>query len=73
MTAAREATAVRVKDRCIVSALDLEQQGARTTGANMRNNEITAMSKGTISYFLQISNPISRPFPDTFLKSGHIN
>jgi hypothetical protein len=72
MIAAREPTATRVKDRCMVNALDFAQQGARTTGAKMRNNESTAMSKGAISYMPRISYSIKRPFPDTFIISGII-
>jgi hypothetical protein len=67
--AARDATAVMVKDRCMVNRRDLAQQGARRTGENMRSTDITAMSKGAISYILQISYSINRPFPDTFFKT----
>jgi hypothetical protein len=62
MTAARDATAVMVKDRFMVKALDFEQQGARTTGENMRNKEITAMSKGAIGYILRTSYFTNRPY-----------
>jgi len=67
MTAAREATAVRVKDRCMVNVLDLEQQGARTTGENMRKTAITAISKGGINYLIP-----DVVFPPIFIRAGTI-
>jgi hypothetical protein len=48
-TAARDATAVMVKDRCMVNRRDLAQQGARMTGENMRNMDIMAISKAGIN------------------------
>jgi len=54
----------------MVNVLDFAQQGARRTGANMRNKEITAISKGAISYMPRISYSIKRSFPDTFIISG---
>jgi hypothetical protein len=71
-TAVRDATAVMVKDRCMVKALDFEQQGARTTGENMRNMDITAMSKGAIAIYS--GHRISQISPQqyTCLQGRHI-
>jgi len=59
-----------VKDRCMVKALDFEQQGARTTGENIRNTDITAMSKGAIAIFSGHSNSQFSPQQYTFFKAG---
>jgi hypothetical protein len=73
ITAAREPTAEMVKDRCMVSALDFEQQGARRTGEKMRNNEITAMSKGDIiSICSRFRIPSVAPLLDTAPESGNL-
>ena len=55
VTAVRDPAAVMVKDKYMVKALDLEQQGARTSGEHMRNMAKTAISKGAISYILRAS------------------
>ncbi len=46
--AAKDAAAVRVNERWMERERNLEQQGARMTGAKMSSRETTAMSNGAI-------------------------
>jgi hypothetical protein len=49
ITAAKEATAVMVKESCIVRFRYLAQQGERRTGENIRNTARMAISKELIT------------------------